>query len=177
MKIRYYMISLLCLLTLPLQAQDTQLQKLTEAWRKLSARVTFAGRTGDFADIKGRMFHLELDGMKIWYDGETLWNLREDELYISRPDEQNDFMPHHLADPVRHGFQVKETDGKIVMTKQQMTITIQLNGQGLPARIDIQSPDIALTVTPNAYGKRTLKTSDFRPDTSRMQGVEVIDMR
>ncbi|GEM_PF-6162296 len=138
--------------------------------------VKIEGRENDRMEMYGRAFHVFTDELKLWYDGKTMWNLKDDEVYVNEPDE-TEFMPYQLFEPTKYGFKMEETDKSITFTKQDFNAIIWFDDDCLPERMEVTTPSARLDLKVKELRKCTFEPDHFKLDTKSLPNVEVVDLR
>ncbi|MDO4950167.1 MAG: hypothetical protein Q4E55_08435 [Bacteroidales bacterium] len=157
-------------------AQVGLLERLKTQLGETPFSVKVEGKESDCFEMYGRAFRVSADGLKLWYDGTTLWNLKGDEVYVSEPDD-SEFMPYQLFAPSNYGFTMTEGNKQLKFVKQDFSVIVWIGDNGLPMRVEVKAADTQLDLRLNELRKCSFKSGHFKFDAIAWPNVEVVDLR
>lgn len=207
MKIRIYVIALVCALTqMTMHAADATapaaqvVRQAAEAMKKApSLQAAFTASSGASAIngsilLAGNRFRLTTPDLTTWFDGKTQWaySPAAGEVNISEPTAeelmqinpfaiiagmQTDYTPRRLKSPA--GSDIIQLTPKANSEYRKIIVTFN-TATKLPSEIAITTTDNSTTkisLRNISTGKKTPPASAFRFSPEKYPGVEIVDLR
>ncbi len=157
--------------------------------------IVFDGSVKGTIALKGNKFVLDCEGIKSWFDGETLWSyvVSNEEVNVSSPtaEEIQSINPYAMIGMYRKGFNysyagTKSRNGmmcKDIVLKPEKKhdikeITISVNNKMQPVYVKLENnAGDAQEFTVKEYRTLNLADSFFKFDRKKYPDAEVIDLR
>lgn len=214
MLFRHLTVFLFLMMSLPVTAQkETEAKDILEKTSNLFKRTTGIEanftltsqqqgmppqKNDGYIRLSGQKFRLEISGMTIWFNGETLWTYipENEEVNVSTPtsEELQSINPLHFLTIYQKGYHCQTGEKKSFQGKKTEEIILKAEDTNLqwnnltlyidrttyfPLYItleDVEKNSHVITIN-NYRQSMEWKNSEFSFDSKQYPGVEVIDLR
>lgn len=142
--------------------------------------------------IKGEKFFLSVEGIKIWFDGKTMWTyvLNNEEVNITSPTEEEikKSSPFSFLYMYNEGYDLKMGVSKgdyneIIMTRTLSSrafskIIIRINKRTYdPMFIQIENQNTIMSISDMTITRKKLVDSEFKFNENLYPNIDLIDLR
>ncbi|MGL5937646.1 MAG: LolA family protein [Phocaeicola sp.] len=158
--------------------------------------LTFTGTIEGTMQLKGKMFHLQSQGIESWFDGDTQWSYlaNSDEVNITTPtpEDLQQTHPFYLLSSYKNGYNYrfvgeKMVGGKpayeVILTPEKrgeiVSVTLIVSKNYEPLYFKIKSnnqTDSEIKISSFQTGQ-SFNDANFKFDKKRYSSAEIIDLR